>query len=68
VRTDDPQGLADAVCELLADPARAVTISRQARKQAEKYSWASVRGLWARVYGCSGVQLEPAAASHGAAA
>ena len=68
VRADDPQTLADAVCGLLADPARAATISRRAREQAEKYSWASVRGLWARIYGCSGVQLAPDAASPGAAA
>ena len=68
VRTDDPQTLADAVCELLADPARAVTICRRAREQAEKYSWACVRGLWARIYGCSGVQIEPDGARTGAAA
>jgi glycosyltransferase involved in cell wall biosynthesis len=68
VRADDPQSLADAACELLANPARAVTMTRRARKQAEQYSWPSVRGLWARVYGCAGVQPEPPVATRGAIA
>jgi glycosyltransferase involved in cell wall biosynthesis len=52
VRSNDPQAMADAVCELLSDPAKAAAMRGRASLEVEKYSWASIRALWAGVYGC----------------
>lgn len=47
---DDPQALAQAVTELLEYPERAWRQARRARREVERYDWASVRGEWAAVY------------------
>jgi glycosyltransferase involved in cell wall biosynthesis len=46
----DPGAMAAAVDSLLEDPARALALSRSARQEAEKYTWARVREEWASVY------------------
>jgi L-malate glycosyltransferase len=46
----DPTAMAKAVMSLLEDPIRAAAMARRARREAEEYSWARVRGRWAGVY------------------
>jgi glycosyltransferase involved in cell wall biosynthesis len=46
----DPDAMADAVVRLLDDHERAVTISRRARKEVERYTWPNVRQEWAAAY------------------
>jgi glycosyltransferase involved in cell wall biosynthesis len=46
----DPEAMASAASYLLENPNRAQFITRSARQEAEKYSWASVRDSWLAVY------------------
>jgi L-malate glycosyltransferase len=50
VPREDPRAMADAVASLLEDPARAQAMARRARREAEKYTWPSVRGRWLEAY------------------
>jgi glycosyltransferase involved in cell wall biosynthesis len=50
VPPEDPQAMADAVAGLLQDPARARSMARRARREAEKYTWPEVRGQWRDAY------------------
>jgi L-malate glycosyltransferase len=46
----DPSAMANAVLRFLRDPQRAVAMTRQARRETERYTWAHVRQEWAVVY------------------
>ena len=46
----DPEAMATAASYLLGNPNRAQFITRSARQEAEKYSWAHVRDSWLAVY------------------
>lgn len=46
----DPEAMAGAASYFLGNPNRARFIARAARKEAEKYSWESVRESWLAVY------------------
>jgi glycosyltransferase involved in cell wall biosynthesis len=46
----DPEAMATAASYLLGNPNRAQFITRSARREAEKYSWAHVRDSWLAVY------------------
>jgi glycosyltransferase involved in cell wall biosynthesis len=46
----DPEAMAGAASYFLGNPNRARSIARAARKEAEKYSWESVRESWLAVY------------------
>jgi glycosyltransferase involved in cell wall biosynthesis len=50
VRQDNPVALADAVTDLLRDPARARAIASRARHEAGQYTWPRVRDAWAAAY------------------
>jgi L-malate glycosyltransferase len=50
VPPEDPLAIAEAVIGLLEDPERAQRIARQARDEAERYTWPRVRDSWASVY------------------
>ena len=50
VPRDDPAAIATAVIGLLENPARVLCVTRQARQEAEKYTWSHVREAWAAVY------------------
>jgi len=50
VPAKDPRAMADAVASLLEDPARAQATARCARREAEKYTWPSVRARWLDAY------------------
>ena len=46
----DPVATAKAITVLLEDPERALAITRRARQEVDRYTWARVRGEWADVY------------------
>jgi len=46
----DPEAMADAIGRLLDQPERARGMALAARREAESYAWARVRGDWAEVY------------------
>jgi glycosyltransferase involved in cell wall biosynthesis len=58
VPSRDPSAMADAIVKLLQDPLRAVAMSRQARQETERYTWAHVRREWAAVYSGDGAAWE----------
>jgi phenylacetate-CoA ligase len=47
----DPAAMASAVTALLADPDRAVAMSRRARHAVDAYTWPEVRDRWVAAYG-----------------
>jgi len=51
VRRGDPVAMAGAVEELLANPMRALELSRRARDGLHRFTWPQVRNGWAEVYG-----------------
>jgi glycosyltransferase involved in cell wall biosynthesis len=56
----DPPAMAGAILRLLGDPHQAVAMTRQARQETERYTWAHVRQEWAAVYsGHRGAAEEP---------
>lgn len=54
VGVGDVQGLADAIAELLEDPAKACGLGKAAREVAAAYSWDRVSKQIARIYGLTG--------------
>jgi len=50
VPVDDPAALAAAAARLLRDPAQALKLAREARRQCGRYSWATAGGLWEQLY------------------
>jgi len=50
VPREDPEAMANAASYLLGNPNRAALIAQGARREAEKYSWESVRESWFAVY------------------
>ncbi len=54
----DPPAMAHAVLRLLRDPHQAVAMTRQARQETERYTWAHVREEWAAVYSGGGPASE----------
>lgn len=59
----DPEAMAAAVADLLADEARALRMARRARHEVEQYTWPHVRGAWAKVYAGRAGAVEAAAVS-----
>jgi len=55
VPPQDPATTADAVVELLENPARAALMTRRARAEVERYAWLRVREAWADAYTASSV-------------
>jgi L-malate glycosyltransferase len=51
--------MADAIVRLLRNPQQAVGMTRQARQDAERYTWARVRQEWAAVYSGQGAWEAP---------
>jgi glycosyltransferase involved in cell wall biosynthesis len=50
VPDNDHEAVAEAIIELLDDPARAVQLARQARAACEAYTWTATRDHWLDVY------------------
>ncbi|HVH30693.1 MAG TPA: glycosyltransferase family 4 protein [bacterium] len=50
VSPGNPRAMAGAVLKLLKDPQQTVAMTRKARQEAERYTWAHVRQEWAAVY------------------
>ncbi len=51
VARDDSQAMADEACALLADPGRALAMTRRARSECERfYVWPAVRAQWEDLY------------------
>lgn len=50
VPPEDTAAMAQAVCAILEHPRAALMMARQARQEAEQYSWSQVRDAWATVY------------------
>ncbi len=46
----EPDAMANAILRLLRDPQHAVAMTRVARQETERYTWAHVRQEWAAVY------------------
>jgi glycosyltransferase involved in cell wall biosynthesis len=50
VPADDPITMADAVAQLIEDPARALLMVRRAKAEVERYTWPQIHQDWAAVY------------------
>lgn len=50
VRQGDPVAMTKAVVSLLENPRRALSMTRDARQEVERYTWPFVREHWARAY------------------
>jgi glycosyltransferase involved in cell wall biosynthesis len=50
VSQEAPESMAKAIASLLENPDRALEISRLAKSEVEKYTWAKVREAWRAVY------------------
>jgi L-malate glycosyltransferase len=46
----NPSAMAEAILKLLRNPQQAIAMSRRARQETERYTWAHVRQEWAAVY------------------
>jgi len=46
VPVNDPQCMAQAVCEILTEPGLAAGLSRKAREKAERFDWANILPVW----------------------
>lgn len=55
----NPHAMADAIVRLIRDPQQAVAMTRRARQETERYTWAHVRQEWAAVYSGPGAWEGP---------
>lgn len=50
VPPDDPKAMADAVSRILAEPKLAASLSENARKKAEGFSWSKILPVWEELF------------------
>ena len=55
----NPHAMSDAIMRLLRNPHQAVAMTRRARQETERYTWAHVRQEWAAVYSGQGTWEGP---------
>lgn len=55
VEKNNPEMMANKICEIIEDPDTAVIVARNARKKAESFAWSRISALWRQVFETSHV-------------